>query len=82
MVKEVDGSRHPLAVGVPGDREVDLKRLAAQLDLAEAEPFSDEDFSAHPELVKGYLGPEILGVNGRTKIKYLVDPGWSAVLGG
>ena len=74
MVKEVDGSRHPLAVGVPGDREVDLKRLAAQVEPAEAEPFSDEDFSAHPELVKGYLGPEILGANGPAKIKYLVDP--------
>ncbi len=74
MVKEVDGSRHPLAVGVPGDREVDLKRLAAQLEPAEAEPFSDQDFAAHPELVKGYLGPQILGANGPTKIKYLVDP--------
>jgi prolyl-tRNA synthetase len=74
MVKEVDGSRHPLAVGVPGDREVDLKRLAAQVEPAEAEPFSDEDFSARPELVKGYLGPEILGANGPAKIKYLVDP--------
>jgi prolyl-tRNA synthetase len=74
MVKEVDGSRHPLAVGVPGDREVDLKRLAAQLEPAEAEPFSDQDFAAHPELAKGYLGPQILGVNGPTKIKYLVDP--------
>jgi prolyl-tRNA synthetase len=74
MVKEVDGSRHPLAVGVPGDREVDLKRLAAQLEPAEAEPFSDHDFAAHPELAKGYLGPQILGVNGPTKIKYLVDP--------
>jgi prolyl-tRNA synthetase len=74
MVKEVDGSRHPLAVGVPGDREVDLKRLAAQLEPAETEPFSDQDFAAHPELAKGYLGPQILGVNGPTKIKYLVDP--------
>jgi prolyl-tRNA synthetase len=74
MVKEVDGSRHPLAIGVPGDREVDLKRLAAQLEPAEAEPFSDQDFAAHPELAKGYLGPQILGVNGPTKIKYLVDP--------
>jgi len=74
MVEEVDGSRHPLAVGVPGDREVDLKRLAAQLEPAEAEPFSDPDFKAHPELVKGYLGPQILGLTGPTKIKYLVDP--------
>jgi prolyl-tRNA synthetase len=74
MVKQVDGSRHPLAVGVPGDREVDLKRLAAQLEPAEAEPFSDEDFAAHPEVVKGYLGPEVLGADGPAKIRYLVDP--------
>ncbi|HWH98766.1 MAG TPA: proline--tRNA ligase, partial [Propionibacteriaceae bacterium] len=74
MVKEVDGSRHPLAVGLPGDREVDLKRLAAQLEPAEPEPFSDDDFAAHPELVKGYIGPQILGADGQAKIKYLVDP--------
>ena len=73
-VKEVDGSRHPLAIGVPGDREVDLKRLAAQLEPAEAEPFSDADFAAHLELVKGYVGPQVLGLGGPSKIKYLVDP--------
>jgi prolyl-tRNA synthetase len=73
-VKEVDGSRHPLSVGVPGDREVDLKRLAAQLEPAEAEPFSDADFAQHPLLVKGYVGPQVLGSNSRSKIKYLVDP--------
>ena len=48
-------------IGVPGDREVDPKRLAAQLEPAEAEPFSDEDFAAHPALVKGYIGPAALG---------------------
>ena len=31
MITEVDGARHPLIIGVPGDREVDMKRLAAQL---------------------------------------------------
>ncbi len=73
-VKEVDGSRHPLAIGVPGDREVDLKRLAAQLEPAEAEPFSDQDFDQHPLLVKGYVGPQVLGSKGPSKIKYVVDP--------
>ena len=57
MITEVDRTRHPLIIGVPGDREVDLKRLAAQLEPAVPEPFSNEDFAAHPELVKGYLGP-------------------------
>jgi prolyl-tRNA synthetase len=73
-VKEIDGSRHPLVIGVPGDREVDLKRLAAQLEPAEAEPFSDMDFANYPVLVKGYVGPQVLGLNGPAKIKYLVDP--------
>jgi prolyl-tRNA synthetase len=85
MITEVDGSRHPLVIGVPGDRELDLKRLAAQLEPAEPEPFKDEDFAAHPKLVKGYLGPAqfassgeraaaTLGEESITKIRYLVDP--------
>jgi prolyl-tRNA synthetase len=84
MVSEVDGSRHPLVIGVPGDREVDMKRLAAQLEPAEAEPFSDEDFAAQADLVKGYIGPARfagvaepdawLGEDSLTKIRYLVDP--------
>jgi prolyl-tRNA synthetase len=73
-VKQVDGSRHPLAVGVPGDRDVDLKRLAAQLEPAQAEPFTDDDFAAHPALVKGYIGPEILGLDRPSGITYVVDP--------
>jgi len=84
MITEVDRTRHPLIIGVPGDREIDLKRLAAQLDPAVPEPFTDEDFAAHPELVKGYIGPvrltsaaepeAVLGEESITKIKYLVDP--------
>jgi prolyl-tRNA synthetase len=85
MITEVDGSQHPLVIGVPGDRELDLRRLAAQLEPAEPEPFSDEDFAAHPELVKGYLGPvriasageqaaAVLGEESISKIRYLVDP--------
>ena len=63
-----------LVIGVPGDREVDLKRLAGQLEptiVAQAEP---EDLKAHPELVKGYIGPQILGEAGGFDITYLVDP--------
>src|SRR4029453_9435990 len=85
MITEVDGSRHPLVIGVPGDRELDLKRLAAQLEPAEPEPFKDEDFAAHPKLVKGYLGPAQFASSGERavaalgeetiyKIRYLVDP--------
>ncbi len=73
-VRELDGSRHPLVVGVPGDREVDAKRLAAQLEPAEAEPFGEADFAAHPQLVKGYIGPAALGEKSASGIRYLVDP--------
>src|SRR5690606_38192222 len=55
-----DGTVTPLAVGVPGDREVDLKRLEAQVAPAEIEPFTEEDFAADPHLVKGYIGPGAL----------------------
>ena len=74
MVRELDGSRHPLVVGVPGDREVDPKRLAAHLEPAEAEPFGEADFAAYPQLVKGYIGPAALGAESATGIEYLVDP--------
>ncbi|WP_345384268.1 proline--tRNA ligase [Pseudonocardia yuanmonensis] len=60
-----------LAVGVPGDREVDLKRLEASLEPAEVALLEDEDFAANSFLVKGYIGPGALQTNG---VKYLVDP--------
>jgi prolyl-tRNA synthetase len=74
MVRELDGSRRPLVVGVPGDREVDGKRLAAQLEPAEAEPFGEADFAAYPTLVKGYIGPTALGTESISGIRFLVDP--------
>jgi prolyl-tRNA synthetase len=55
-----------LAIGVPGDREVDLKRLAAALAPATAELF--DDFASRPDLVKGYIGPQDI------TIRYLADP--------
>ncbi len=74
MVVHPDGTREPLAVGVPGDRDVDMKRLQAQLEPAEAEPFTDTDFAAHPTLVRGYIGPGVLGAKNLSRIRYLVDP--------
>ncbi len=65
VVLTVDGEL--LIVGVPGDRDVDLKRLGAVLYPARVELF--DDFAAHPELVRGYLGPQ-----GEWKPRYLVDP--------
>ncbi|WP_127505183.1 proline--tRNA ligase [Actinoplanes solisilvae] len=60
------GDDEVLVIGVPGDREVDLKRLDAALAPATATLF--DDFSARPDLVKGYIGPQ--GI----KARYLADP--------
>jgi prolyl-tRNA synthetase len=77
------GERELLVVGLPGDREVDLKRLEAAVAPAEVEPAVEADFAAHPELVKGYIGPGAIGPNpdglgtddeGRTAIRFLLDP--------
>jgi prolyl-tRNA synthetase len=72
--------RHPdhsvelLAIGLPGDREVDMKRLEAQVAPSETEPFTEEDFAANPLLVRGYIGPEALGADKPAGVRYLVDP--------
>ena len=60
-----------LGVGVPGDREVDMKRLEAALEPAEVALLDEADFARHPFLVKGYIGPGALHANG---VRYLVDP--------
>ena len=60
-----------LAVGVPGDREVDMKRLEAALEPAEVTLLEEADFAANSFLVKGYIGPGALAANG---VRYLVDP--------
>ena len=73
-VTEPDGSTWPLAIGLPGNREVDARRLAAALAPAEAAPFEEADFAAHPSLVKGYIGPGTLGEKSPSKVRYLVDP--------
>jgi len=74
MLRQPDGTREPLAIGLPGDREVDTKRLEAQVSPAEVEPFTDGDFAHHPALVKGYIGPAVLGESSVSGIRYLVDP--------
>ena len=69
MLKQPDGSREPLVVGVPGDREVDLKALEANVYPAEIEAF--EEFAKYPGLVRGYIGPQVMR---ELKIRYVVDP--------
>jgi prolyl-tRNA synthetase len=53
---------------------VDLRRLAASVAPGVPEPFSESDFAAHPALVKGYIGPGVLGTRGTSGIRYLLDP--------
>jgi prolyl-tRNA synthetase len=67
LLRTPDGKVEPLVVGVPGDRDVDVKRLEANVSPAEVLPF--EKFDAYPQLVKGYIGPQ--GLDG---IRYVVDP--------
>ncbi|MFM7252105.1 MAG: His/Gly/Thr/Pro-type tRNA ligase C-terminal domain-containing protein, partial [Ilumatobacteraceae bacterium] len=73
-LRHPDGTTSALAVGVPGDREVDMKRLEAQMAPAEIEPFSEADFTANPHLAKGYIGPGALGDGKPAGVRYLVDP--------
>ena len=48
-----------ISILVPGDREVDLKRVEANLPgVEELRLFEDEDFKKFPGLVKGYVGPQ------------------------
>jgi prolyl-tRNA synthetase len=60
-----------LIVGVPGDREVDLKRVAGQLEPTEVTQAEGKDFDRWPELRVGYIGPQRLAEIG---VRYLVDP--------
>ena len=53
--------REVIAVAVPGDRQVDMKRLEAQFAPSELEEATEEDLKAHPELVAGYMGPMMFG---------------------
>jgi prolyl-tRNA synthetase len=69
-----DGHSELLAIGLPGDREVDMKRLEAQIAPAVATPCGEDDFARYPQLVKGYIGPSMLGNSSSTGIRYLVDP--------
>ena len=74
MLRDPDGTRTPLAIGVPGDRDVDMKRLEAAVAPAEVDAFDDADFAARPNLVKGYIGPDALGEKTSSGIRYLLDP--------
>ncbi|WP_371676418.1 proline--tRNA ligase [Streptomyces sp. NBC_01276] len=67
LLVKVDGEI--TAVGVPGDREVDLGKLGEHLAPAEVELVTAEDFAGRPDLVRGYVGPQ-----GLDKVPYIADP--------
>jgi len=73
-VRSPDGGSAPLVVGIPGDRDVDLKRLEAVLYPDTVEAFAEEGFAANPALVRGYIGPQALGLESASGIRYLLDP--------
>ncbi|SDE13590.1 proline--tRNA ligase [Streptomyces prasinopilosus] len=67
LLVKVDGEI--VAVGVPGDREVDLDKVEAHFAPAAVELVTAEDFVGRPDLVRGYVGPQ-----GLEKVRYIADP--------
>ncbi|MGW2113420.1 proline--tRNA ligase [Streptomyces sp. NPDC001948] len=67
LLVKVDGEI--VAVGVPGDREVDLGKLGEHLAPAVVELVTAEDFEDRPDLVRGYVGPQ-----GLEKLRFIADP--------
>ncbi|MDP3711399.1 MAG: proline--tRNA ligase [Mycobacteriales bacterium] len=78
-LRQPTGETSVLVVGLPGDREVDLKRLEANVTPAEVLPF--DDFANHPGLVRGYIGPQGLPEGTRYLVDPLVVPGSAWVTG-
>ncbi|XKK62802.1 proline--tRNA ligase [Streptomyces sp. ARC32] len=68
LLVKVDGEI--VAVGVPGDREVDMDKVEAHFAPAAVELVTAEDFVGRPDLVRGYVGPQGLG----EKVTYIADP--------
>lgn len=81
------GERQIVVVALPGDRDVDLKRIEANIGAhlsvggeVGVEAAGEADLKKHPGLIKGYIGPglsldtAVLGAEAATKILFLVDP--------
>lgn len=78
-VTNAAGEREIVVVGLPGDREADMKRAEVAFPGCDIEPANAADFAKHPLLIKGYIGPgtadaPVLGEHGSTGIRYLLDP--------
>ncbi len=76
---DLEGNRELVIVGLPGDRDVDMKRAEVAFAPALVEAATEADFAKHPGLVKGYIGPwsaagPVLGEKSATRIRYVLDP--------
>lgn len=82
-----DGKREVVVVGLPGDRDMDMRRAEAAFAPCTVETATEADFEAHPQLVRGFIGPvlvtgdgvrQVLGKTsapaGATGVRYLLDP--------
>lgn len=77
-VTQPDGSKSLAVIALPGDREVDLKRVEAHLSPAEVAPATPEELRQHPELVTGFIGVSCIGPQSAVSeendaIPYLID---------
>ncbi|WP_166987155.1 proline--tRNA ligase [Canibacter zhoujuaniae] len=76
---DAHGARELVVIGIPGDRQIDEKRLEVAFAGYEIEQATEADLKGHPELIAGFIGPadgatRLLGVGGQSSLKYLVDP--------
>ncbi|MFE5673270.1 proline--tRNA ligase [Agromyces sp. NPDC056523] len=74
-----DHTREIVIVGIPGDREIDAKRVEVAFAPAEVEAATEADFAKHPGLVKGYIGPwspegPVFGAESSTGLRFFLDP--------
>ncbi len=74
-----EGNRSLVIVGIPGDRDVDMKRAEVWFAPNAVEAATEEDFAKNTGLVKGYIGPwspegPVLGEESSTKIPFYLDP--------
>lgn len=74
ILTDADGNETPLAVGIPGNRDVDMRRLESAIYPLRARPFEELDFSNYPALAKGYIGPGVLGSDSASGIEFRTDP--------
>ena len=74
-----DGSAELVVVGIPGSRDVDMKRAEAFFAPATLEQAGEDDLKKQKGLVTGYIGPwspsgPVLGTTSATGLRFLVDP--------